>query len=522
MAKILVTWVAKNNDPYEADVKGIVKCDLSNTPQDGPTLSLLFDSCSPIRDDVSDVILLCRKFEQAEQTDAKVYQALKNEIKLRNKAIQVHSLEWCSCDPTDHEKLFDFLRDAIQDLLKKKGLLDKEIVVHISPGTPAMHAVMLLMVECGYWGKNVVALKSYRKGEKADAERFKKVDLGVKDYFNQYLLSRPAEVVLEPIDVKRYRSPAMQRLYQQASNYALLHEPVLICGEMGTDKYSLATFIRLNSTCKNEANNLAWPRFNCAIVQSRELLASKLCGTNEENLVLRNETVLLDNIELLDGAAQELLAALVAEQTFRVLVTTDLDLPELQARLAPRLFAVLNGLSLRVPPLREVKEELPLYWEQSVKAVLLPASCQERQKNSLLEWLLRRWSDVICSQLSAHALLANTHDLQNIAKRLIAGLLAAKSTAPTEEDVCKLLKQAISPLQESTTISTAFAKAFLTQSPLDEILKLQKPLQTDQILKEMKKFIAEGLQYYASETREDLAELSDVSDRTLRDWRKTS
>jgi methyl coenzyme M reductase gamma subunit len=58
MKKVLVTWIAKNNDPFETDFQGNAKTGQNGKPVHGPTLALLFDEDSFLYKQVKDVVFL--------------------------------------------------------------------------------------------------------------------------------------------------------------------------------------------------------------------------------------------------------------------------------------------------------------------------------------------------------------------------------------------------------------------------------------------------------------------------------
>jgi len=55
--RVLVSWVAVNNDPYERERSGGSFRLVDGAPVPGPTLTLLFDPESPYAGTVSDVVL---------------------------------------------------------------------------------------------------------------------------------------------------------------------------------------------------------------------------------------------------------------------------------------------------------------------------------------------------------------------------------------------------------------------------------------------------------------------------------
>lgn len=111
----------------------------STQPQPGPTLTLLFDDSSPFKGRIEDVVLLYRvpPPSQAASDDRRVFEATRREIARRDPRIRVQQRTWAGDDPTNHQALFEFLRDLLPRIREEcKG---RELLIHISPGTPAMH-----------------------------------------------------------------------------------------------------------------------------------------------------------------------------------------------------------------------------------------------------------------------------------------------------------------------------------------------------------------------------------------------
>ena len=55
--RVLISWIAVNNDPYERDRAGSAFRLVDGAPVPGPTLTLLFDPDSPYAGSISDFVL---------------------------------------------------------------------------------------------------------------------------------------------------------------------------------------------------------------------------------------------------------------------------------------------------------------------------------------------------------------------------------------------------------------------------------------------------------------------------------
>ncbi|MDF2697783.1 MAG: Response regulator of zinc sigma-54-dependent two-component system [Labilithrix sp.] len=179
-----------------------------------------------------------------------------------------------------------------------------------------------------------------------------------------------------------FGSPAMSRLALAVQRVAPRDVTVLITGESGTGKERVAEALVRASKRAEEP----FVRFNCAAL-TPELAEAELfghtrgafTGAQRPRLGLFREaergTILLDEIGELDLALQAKLLRVLQEREVRpvgddraqpidvrVLASTHRDLREMVQRGAFRedLFYRLNVVPLRVPPLRERPEDVPL------------------------------------------------------------------------------------------------------------------------------------------------------------------
>jgi len=130
--QVLVSWIAWNNDHF------------NDEGEPGPTLNLLFDEDSPHRGEVGVVVL----FYQTDAKSARVFKDLRSEIREANSGIRVYAVVGGDGDPTDHRAIFNYVRGEMKKLRSQhKG---RELIIHVSPGTPAMQTIWVLMGETGF------------------------------------------------------------------------------------------------------------------------------------------------------------------------------------------------------------------------------------------------------------------------------------------------------------------------------------------------------------------------------------
>jgi two-component system, NtrC family, response regulator AtoC len=164
--------------------------------------------------------------------------------------------------------------------------------------------------------------------------------------------------------------PAMLTLNAVAVEIARTDIPVLILGESGTGKDSYARLIHRLSP---KAHTHLWT-VNCSAVDPGDLLAQVHEALGRVSDDEDSGTVYLDNIHELDLACQRLLLSHLPDGEgtptrhalcARLISSTTRSLEsEVEAgRFRRELYFRLNGASLRLPPLRERNEDIPILIE---------------------------------------------------------------------------------------------------------------------------------------------------------------
>jgi len=179
-----------------------------------------------------------------------------------------------------------------------------------------------------------------------------------------------------------FASPAMRELQEHASLVAPVNVPILILGESGTGKEVLARYIHSLSPQANSP----FLKVNCAAVPS-ELLESELFGYEPGAFTgavrskpgkfrqCDNGTMFLDEIGEMHPSLQAKLLQVLQDGSFaplggrttekvnvRIMAATNIDMKAAIAQKTFRedLYYRLNGFCLRLPPLRERQEEIPV------------------------------------------------------------------------------------------------------------------------------------------------------------------
>src|ERR1700688_2003235 len=212
-------------------------------------------------------------------------------------------------------------------------------------------------------------------------------------------------------------SPAMRALERTIADIASTDIPVLLVGESGTGKEVLALEIHRLSRHGNE------PFVKCG--------CSGLTGDSLSVRLQRREnasdvdagscgSLFLDGINHLEPSAQGRLLHLLPDssgtppqgcQSMRVISSTTRNLEdEMKAgRFREELYYRINGVHLRLPPLRDRKEDIPALLEFFFKKY---ASLFERPEPNL--------SESTVSLLLRHAWPGNIRELENVARKIVA------------------------------------------------------------------------------------------------------
>jgi two-component system response regulator AtoC len=190
--------------------------------------------------------------------------------------------------------------------------------------------------------------------------------------------------------------------------------PILILGESGTGKEVIASEIhRLSFQSQGP-----FVRFNCSCMTVDWLLDLEIQRTS--NGSQQSGTVLLDEVGQLDLAKQALLLNLLLDRergasgsslTSRIISTSTKELAhEMRGgSFRHELYFRLNGICLRIPALRQRKEDIPSLFAALVsKHSYLLGRQEPRIKNSTMDLLLQ------------HSWPGNVRELENVARKIVA------------------------------------------------------------------------------------------------------
>lgn len=238
----------------------------------------------------------------------------------------------------------------------------------------------------------------------------------------------------ENIDLKQYAgsireplgsSPQIQQLLEQGQRLGQHDTRILLTGEPGSGKETLARYIHEHSTRKDGP----FIELNTGIITSQNAL-EEFFGREEGDSIhygllekANHGTLFIDEIGDMDSEVQHRLLSALESKTFRringhedvkadvrVIASTRQDLEEAiqNGKFRQDLYYLLNVASLHLPPLRERKEDIPLlldfYLQHYIKRENLPK---------------RKFTIAAQQFLSDYMWQGNIRELRNVVQRLL-------------------------------------------------------------------------------------------------------
>ena len=207
----------------------------------------------------------------------------------------------------------------------------------------------------------------------------------------------------------------MLTLNAMAAEISQTDIPVLILGESGTGKDAYARLIHRLS--KKSSSQLQ--KINCSAVDSASLITQVHEATRKLSMPGQPGSIFLDNIQELDLACQLVVLAHLpdGEETLskdelsaRLIssTTTNLEAEVEAGRFRRELYFRLNGACLRLPPLRDRREDIPAFLEFFLI-----------KHSALLGKRPLSLSNKVVQTLRDHRWPGNIRELENFARKVV-------------------------------------------------------------------------------------------------------
>lgn len=330
---------------------------------------------------------------------------------------------------------FGEIYQAATGLLSRVAVADVQLTLHLSPGTPAMAAVWILLGKTKYSAEFIESSK--KAGVKTVHIPFDIAAELVPSLFESADRKLLAQTDERPSDEARfgdilYRGAEMSRLIGRAKKAALRNLPVLIEGESGTGKELLAKAIANEGIRKGKPFRV----INCGAIPS-ELLESELFGHEKGSFTGATKdragyfeeadtgTLFLDEVGELPLSAQVKLLRVLQESEVtrigsskprkldvRVIAATNRDLAHevAQGRFREDLFYRLAVAVLKIPPLRERQGDIGLLLDALLRRVNEECADEPGYQHKKLSAAAR-------NLLLNHRWPGNVRELQNTLRR---------------------------------------------------------------------------------------------------------
>jgi transcriptional regulator with GAF, ATPase, and Fis domain len=291
-------------------------------------------------------------------------------------------------------------------------------------------------------------------------------------------------------------NPKMKNIYQLVKKVAPSSSTVLILGESGTGKEVLAKYIHFCSKRKGP-----FIPINCAAIPE-ELLEAELFGYEKGAFtgaikskpgkfeMANGGTIFLDEIGELSPKLQAKLLRVIQEKQVerlggdrsikvevRILAATNKDLEKevKEGRFREDLFFRLNVIPIKLPPLRERKEDIPLLAKFFLKKICEREGIEEK-----------KLAPEVMEKLVNYPWPGNIRELENLIERLV--ILSENNTIGVEDLSLSFLDTKIKPKESLIEERDILLKTNLPDISEDgiELNKLLKEIEIYYLKKALK------------------------------------
>ena len=320
-----------------------------------------------------------------------------------------------------------------------------------------MHAVWLVLCATGFVAPPVTMIQGTPKEKRAEgASPITAVSVEFDTWLRRVRASRPASqhddaANWDPTELAA--EGAMRRVLRRLEELADLPAPVLLLGERGTGKTTLANYLRAmgrfqdvdgHGRPKPEWQSVVCGQFRGEVNLARSELfghaRDAFTGATRERVgrleLADGDCLFLDEIADIDKDTQRLLIRAVEKgkfhrmgenaersSTFRLICATNRTLAQLAGGVIdPDFFDRIAVFTVEVPPLRACREDLPVFWRDILRRIAGKADIEAPGWEHFLN------HDGVLNGLRAHPLPGNVRDLQRVAWHIVAALHAGRTS----------------------------------------------------------------------------------------------
>lgn len=327
-------------------------------------------------------------------------------------------------NPTIHKDIYNIIKKQIIPQIEDK----QDLIINVSSGTPAMHAVWLILYAAGAFPKGT-RLVSSQRNPKTGETFCDDVDFPITTYLSElrkYEKENPNEPYYEPEAKSKARQEALEKIRIFASVQGV---PLLLLGERGTGKSRLVESY-ITTIKKKKVVTVACGTLDSTLAESAMFGHKKgsFTGAIDNRKGYLEEAdgkiLFLDEIQDLPKNVQRKLLRTLQDKDhhYRILGDTtekkanvelvcasNLPERELRQKLDSDFYDRISFYKVTLPPLRECREDILNDWNEVWKTVRLDSSSVEAPMDDTLKRFLTT------SNLSG-----NFRSLQTIAYQFIA------------------------------------------------------------------------------------------------------
>ncbi|RXQ04908.1 sigma 54-interacting transcriptional regulator [Vibrio parahaemolyticus] len=282
-------------------------------------------------------------------------------------------------DPTDHTEVYQKVVEQV--LPQVNGIANLHI--NISPGTPAMHSVWLILHAGGRFPPTT-KLWSTQRNPQTKRTSLKQVDFNISTYMSEIRGLSYCEPNLAIYEVQS-KSKVRREAFEQLKRFTSIpNVPLLVLGERGTGKTRLIeSFVR--ATKQKEIVTLACGGLDSSVAESfifghKKGAFTGAISEREGILKIANGKVLfLDEIQDLPQTVQRKLVRVLQDHqhryrpvgadteetsSFELVCASNKSFSELEDVLDADFLDRISMLKVTVPALRNCRQDLNSDWQQ--------------------------------------------------------------------------------------------------------------------------------------------------------------
>jgi len=375
-------------------------------------------------------------------------------------------------DPSIHKDVYAKVKEAVLPQLRE---LAGPLHINVSPGTPAMHTVWLLLHAGGELPEGTRLWSSQKP--KDEPSRIDPVDFEISTYLAEIrrsAMARPQEARYEP----ECKSGARRTALEQLARYARLRgASLLLLGERGTGKSRLCETLVVQLKAKKKVVTVPCGTLDPALAMS--LLFGHVKGAftgadrDKPGYIdeAKNGLLFLDEVQDLPRPVQRQLVRFLQDPSRRyravgsheekkadveVVCASHLQLAELREKLDADLFDRLSLLMVEIPPLRACLDDAGDDFGRVWRELRRQQDVDDKAP----------WTQEIERALRSDPLRGNLRDLQRLALMIMtegSGKLSASEVSAAvhawraQQERLRATEPAIDPplLQEGDTWASA-------------------------------------------------------------------